>query len=259
MASLSTLYEKSDRLPKLNYTNWYYWDKLLCSKLRACKLYKYVDGTYTGIAAPVAEDDNPPAQGEQQEGPQAPKPQDPPKEDPDKKKELEDEQAEHSAVMNYIMGAVSPELFTMICDFDTAKEQYQHLRSVAKPSGKTQLNTLLKEYRNFRIDSTMSVDDVASRLSTIQHQIAELDPSRKIPEEEKISFFLDLFDGLDPRYESVVFHLERADKLSWGDAIAQLKARQDKIRGDAATDAIALYTAGSRDRKGKGSVGNPGL
>ena len=109
-----------------------------------------------------------------------------------------------------IMGYCAQGTLQYILLLETAKEQWEALKTLYQPLGLQQLGTKLRAFTSYipPKDSAPTVTTVATDLTTLQAEIGDIDPKERPSENAKIAVFLRAVRALDPRFDPLILQLE---------------------------------------------------
>ena len=87
------------------------------------------------------------------------------------------------------------------------------------PLGLQQLSAKILAFTSYRPGTSATVTEVATRLSTLQHEIGAIDPAERPSDTLKISILFQAIRALDQRFEPLILQLEITDMATNYDKI----------------------------------------
>ena len=120
-----------------------------------------------------------------------------------------------------IMGLCMPTVLQHILLLGTAKEQWNTLKSIYAPLGLQQLSAKIQAFTAYTAPGNSTISEVATQLTTLQYEIATIEPKEKPSDTLKIAIFLQAIQSLDERYKPLILQLEISDTAKDYSAIVE--------------------------------------
>jgi len=149
-----------------------------------------------------------------------------------------------------IMALCSQNVLQHVLLLDTAKEQWEALKALYSPLGLQQLSAKILAFTSYRPGTSASVTEVATRLSTLQHEIGAIDPAERPSDTLKISILFQAIRALDQRFEPLILQLEITDMATNYDKIVTHLTEFERRMGPKEPVEESVFTVQQRQRRG---------
>jgi hypothetical protein len=155
------------------------------------------------------------------------------------------------------MGLCTSTVLDEILLLETAQEPWKTLKRNHEPTGKLQLSAKIIAFTGYEPPSGGTILEVATRLNTLQADIAYIDPQEKPSDTLKTAIFFRAVRALNPEFKPKLLQLELSGVKQW-DAVVEHVAEFERHLSPRAPVETALKadaSGGKRPTQGRGFKG----
>jgi hypothetical protein len=131
-----------------------------------------------------------------------------------------------------IMGVCAQQVLQYIAHLDTAKEQWDTLKTLYAPSTQLQLGSKLREFIGYQATEGTTVTEMVTALTTLQMEIGAIDPNERPTDSTKIGVLFQTMRQLNAKYGPLLLQLELSGaNRQWVAVVAHVTEFERQIGG----------------------------
>ena len=132
-----------------------------------------------------------------------------------------------------IMGLCGQSALAHILIIDGAYAQWAKLKNIYAPMGLDQLDAKMMEFTNYQAHSDTTIAEIATKLDTMQNEIALIAIEEKPTERMKRSILYRTVRQLDAQYDSIILQLSLSEQKDYEAIVTQLTEYERRLAADA--------------------------